>query len=316
MSSRREALGRVRVAVRFNVPPGWPTPPLSWTPEEDWLPDPEWPEPPEGWSFWSTALEGGGSLSVADRAALEAELELAEPGSYGCSVVSWWTAAAEFAVPSPVPSEPVPSEPVATAPEPVREAPAIAPVVPHRTTTVRRRNLLVAAVIVCALGIVGFQASRVLLVSDDGGGTEIPRPTPVSDTRVPDGGSSDRTSEAKAPARKGTTVSTDRPDLVAVSAAVPSSTSAPASAGTSAPTGARTSTPVRTTAVAATAVQAPTTTTAPKPKAAAITTSASKQSTSTRPAAPRTTTQTSLAAPTQTLVPATASAVPAGGGRS
>ena len=41
--------------VRFNPPPGWPTPPASWVPSDDWLPEPGWPEPPDDWSFWSTS---------------------------------------------------------------------------------------------------------------------------------------------------------------------------------------------------------------------------------------------------------------------
>ena len=39
-------------AVRFNPPPGWPTPPIGWTPPAGWKPDPSWPTPPTDWSLW------------------------------------------------------------------------------------------------------------------------------------------------------------------------------------------------------------------------------------------------------------------------
>ncbi|MGO4597448.1 hypothetical protein [Terrabacter sp. 2RAF25] len=41
------------MAVRFNVPPGWPAPSASWAPTDDWMPDPSWPAPPADWEFWT-----------------------------------------------------------------------------------------------------------------------------------------------------------------------------------------------------------------------------------------------------------------------
>lgn len=38
--------------MRFNSPPGWPTPPPGWVPPTGWTPDPAWPAPPEGWQLW------------------------------------------------------------------------------------------------------------------------------------------------------------------------------------------------------------------------------------------------------------------------
>jgi len=38
--------------VRFNSPPGWPTPPQGWMPPPGWKPDPSWPDPPAGWQLW------------------------------------------------------------------------------------------------------------------------------------------------------------------------------------------------------------------------------------------------------------------------
>ncbi|TFE24059.1 DUF4041 domain-containing protein [Frankia sp. B2] len=38
--------------MRFNPPPGWPTPPEGWTPPPGWVPDPSWPRPPHGWQLW------------------------------------------------------------------------------------------------------------------------------------------------------------------------------------------------------------------------------------------------------------------------
>ncbi|GAA2279541.1 hypothetical protein GCM10010430_76930 [Kitasatospora cystarginea] len=38
--------------MRFNPPPGWPTPPEGWTPPPGWKPDPTWPTPPPGWHLF------------------------------------------------------------------------------------------------------------------------------------------------------------------------------------------------------------------------------------------------------------------------
>lgn len=38
--------------MRFNPPPGWPTPPEGWTPPPGWNPDPAWPAPPPGWHLF------------------------------------------------------------------------------------------------------------------------------------------------------------------------------------------------------------------------------------------------------------------------
>lgn len=40
------------MALVFNPPPGWPTPPKSFVPDNNWTPDPSWPKAPEGWVFW------------------------------------------------------------------------------------------------------------------------------------------------------------------------------------------------------------------------------------------------------------------------
>lgn len=39
-------------ALRFNPPPGWPTPPPGWTPPAGWQPAADWPPAPAGWNFW------------------------------------------------------------------------------------------------------------------------------------------------------------------------------------------------------------------------------------------------------------------------
>ncbi|MGW5240629.1 hypothetical protein ACWEOW_17000 [Monashia sp. NPDC004114] len=44
------------MTIRFNPPPGWPTPPATWVPQDEWLPDPSWPDPPAGWSFWTVTV--------------------------------------------------------------------------------------------------------------------------------------------------------------------------------------------------------------------------------------------------------------------
>ena len=38
--------------MRFNPPPGWPTPPPGWTPPPSWQPDPSWGPLPDGWQLW------------------------------------------------------------------------------------------------------------------------------------------------------------------------------------------------------------------------------------------------------------------------
>jgi hypothetical protein len=44
--------GRVEDCMRFNPPPGWPTPPEGWRPPTGWLPDKSWPPVPPGWKLW------------------------------------------------------------------------------------------------------------------------------------------------------------------------------------------------------------------------------------------------------------------------
>jgi hypothetical protein len=46
----------IRVALRFNPAPGWPTPPEGWSPPPDWAPDPAWPPAPARWPLWVTNL--------------------------------------------------------------------------------------------------------------------------------------------------------------------------------------------------------------------------------------------------------------------
>src|SRR5882762_144619 len=38
--------------MRFNPPPGWPTPPIGWMPPTGWAPDASWPTPPDGWQLF------------------------------------------------------------------------------------------------------------------------------------------------------------------------------------------------------------------------------------------------------------------------
>lgn len=47
------------MALRFNPPPNWPSPPEGFVPPPGWQPDPSWEPAPEGWQFWveDTAAE-------------------------------------------------------------------------------------------------------------------------------------------------------------------------------------------------------------------------------------------------------------------
>ena len=38
--------------MRFNPPPGWPTPPPGWEPPKGWQPDPTWQPAPADWVWW------------------------------------------------------------------------------------------------------------------------------------------------------------------------------------------------------------------------------------------------------------------------
>ncbi len=40
------------MSLRFNPPPGWPTPPPAWQPPAGWRPDPSWDPLPPGWVLW------------------------------------------------------------------------------------------------------------------------------------------------------------------------------------------------------------------------------------------------------------------------
>ena len=62
--------------MRFNPPPGWPSPPDGWTPPPGWNPDPSWPTPPDGWQLWLPDTDDtsngeipdpGGGADAADR---------------------------------------------------------------------------------------------------------------------------------------------------------------------------------------------------------------------------------------------------------
>lgn len=46
--------------MRFNSPPGWPTPPPGWMPPAGWQPNPAWPPAPAGWVFY---VEDGSPFS-------------------------------------------------------------------------------------------------------------------------------------------------------------------------------------------------------------------------------------------------------------
>ncbi|WP_146197134.1 hypothetical protein [Serinibacter arcticus] len=40
------------MALRYNPPPSWPTPPRGWTPTPDWTPPADFPPLPAGWELW------------------------------------------------------------------------------------------------------------------------------------------------------------------------------------------------------------------------------------------------------------------------
>lgn len=67
--------------MRFNPPPGWPTPPEGWTPPPGWKPDPAWPTPPPGWHLFVPVDESEPDLDV-DESAAEAPTDPAQ-GSPG-----------------------------------------------------------------------------------------------------------------------------------------------------------------------------------------------------------------------------------------
>ncbi len=58
------------MALRFNPPPNWPSPPEGFEPPPGWQPDPAWGPAPEGWQLWvddsapATGLPDSGSAAV------------------------------------------------------------------------------------------------------------------------------------------------------------------------------------------------------------------------------------------------------------
>jgi Domain of unknown function (DUF4041)/T5orf172 domain len=52
--------------VRFNSPPGWPSPPNNWIPPKGWKPDPNWPAPPPNWQLW-IPVDDDGPAAAAER---------------------------------------------------------------------------------------------------------------------------------------------------------------------------------------------------------------------------------------------------------
>ncbi len=95
------------MALRFNPPPGWPTPPQGFVPGPGWQPDPGWPAAPPGWQLWvpddapgnPTAAGSGapaasaGAGEGAPRTSAEAGYWLPPgpaPTAYGQPPVSGW----------------------------------------------------------------------------------------------------------------------------------------------------------------------------------------------------------------------------------
>ncbi|MCR6494775.1 DUF4041 domain-containing protein [Cellulomonas sp. P24] len=67
--------------MRYNPPPGWPTPPPGWAPPPGWKPDPSWPDLPVGWQLWIPAAglddepgTSAGESRVVPSTAIEASL--------------------------------------------------------------------------------------------------------------------------------------------------------------------------------------------------------------------------------------------------
>jgi hypothetical protein len=56
--------------MRFNPPPGWPTPPGGWTPPPGWKPDPAWPTPPPGWHLFVPDDESESDNAVDESASV------------------------------------------------------------------------------------------------------------------------------------------------------------------------------------------------------------------------------------------------------
>jgi Domain of unknown function (DUF4041)/T5orf172 domain len=52
--------------MRFNPPPGWPSPPDGWTPPPGWNPDPSWPAPPDGWQLWLPDTDNTSNGEIPD----------------------------------------------------------------------------------------------------------------------------------------------------------------------------------------------------------------------------------------------------------
>jgi hypothetical protein len=71
--------------MRFNPPPGWPTPPEGWTPPPGWNPDPSWTDPPAGWQLWLPA-ESEPAMSDPRPAPLVAEEDA--PAAAGVAATS------------------------------------------------------------------------------------------------------------------------------------------------------------------------------------------------------------------------------------
>jgi hypothetical protein len=82
------------VGLRFNPPPGWPSPPECFVPAPGWQPDPSWPPAPPGWQLW---VDDGQPDSAAGEApAAAADATPSSPGTAAgpaSGAGSWGTAA-------------------------------------------------------------------------------------------------------------------------------------------------------------------------------------------------------------------------------
>ncbi|WP_194949591.1 hypothetical protein [Actinomyces trachealis] len=72
------------MALRFNPPPNWPTPPEGFVPPAGWQPDPAWGPAPEGWQLWlDDSIPETDFSGVAPTQAISTGAPVSDPPSVG-----------------------------------------------------------------------------------------------------------------------------------------------------------------------------------------------------------------------------------------
>ncbi len=159
--------------MRFNAPPGWPTPPPGWSPPADFQPDPSWAQAPADWQWWTPVTASSQDVTQAMPSRDVTQAMFGAPPAY--------VDPPTYADPPIYPGSPS----YAAGPSP-SQTPAA-----QRSWVARHRLLAVALVVVALLAVGGIATAGVVIASNRGS-SDKPSPVagkspdPVPSSRAPE----------------------------------------------------------------------------------------------------------------------------------